>query len=193
MRSSLLGLVLVGTSVVAQAKAPKICVASENSKIGYASKMSYDIKCNDGKSYDSEAIVTSFILPLPYNWKSSSKEKLKDTMDKLNMREVARFKNAYPQNSFEKDLIVYSSEIYPAAGYCLISKAGRSSVGLEAKKEVWNLKAACDSKSSFINIDYTGITNDDVKTVLAREGLVKTGISSVNLEGLGVTDLYQAR
>jgi hypothetical protein len=172
-------LVLLSVTFSAAAGASsKHCIAEIDHQIGYASFAHYNVDCGDEK-FKTPTIVTSYLLPLPYNWGGVVKNKLDKVMVKRSMTEVAKIKaESVRHNMIGKNLLIYVDKIVPDAVYALVTMSNPRTIGLGVQKTVWDVRIEY-SNPNFRGQSFQGLNQEEINDLRRRERLLKTNVSGL--------------
>lgn len=155
----------------------KFCIAHEQDDIGYASTMNYVINCGS-EQFETDRIITSVLLPLPYNWKAVLLKRLNAAMKSQKVVLLAKIPGMYKGNMFEEALLVYGPASTRGSHFCQISQTNQRTVGLNAKTTVWDLEFNCDSNTDTPS-SYTGLTESEIVEVITHLGFLNTNLGSL--------------
>lgn len=170
-------LVLFASSAFAS-DSEKFCTAYEKASVSYGSTLWYEIDCGEGV-FQTPRIMTSYLLPLPYNWKAASVKRLKAAMAARGVVPLSKIPNKiYAGNFFEKNLLVYGPKSAESSGFCEISVTNTRTIGLSVKTVVSDLHFTCDLKTAAPE-GYLGLTQAEIAEVIRHLGFVKTNLPSL--------------
>lgn len=188
MKLALGTMILVLFSIHTQAEETKLCVATKNNQIGYASAMNYQVGCLNSV-IETESIVTSFLFPLPYNWGKKARKILDQQMDVFG-RERVGFMDA----GLEDDILIYDEKgtAEKVENFCTANKFNYKKIGINQDQIVFDIALNCGDQS-VINEHIQGISDEELKTYMKDIGYefaVEAKISNRGVFGTGLNKSY---
>ena len=160
--------------------AADVCIARKNHDIGYGSTMNYIVKCSDGKNFETRKIVTTVLLPLPYNWGKVAKKRLYREMSELGYTEVAQFKPVIKTKIHDGTPIHFFEKSDTGATYCSVIKYNQFVAGLHHEKIIFDVVITCEDPLD--EWRFFGIMQSELDEITQNHGYTKVLEDEYNLE-----------
>lgn len=144
------------------------CVAKKIHDIGYGSSMFYSINCSDGKKYETDPILTTLLIPIPYQWSKVAKKKLNKFMSAKGFQEVADL--LHDNQGDHTGYLVFSKK-NRSEEFMLVRAYEKKNQGLDGLSNFSVITSSTvNGVSSFL---YEALADSDINIVADRDGFSK--------------------
>jgi len=154
------------SSIIAAPNESKVCIAVKNHDINYASFLNYQVKCKN-REFETEAIMTTLYLPLPYNWGARARRILDTKMLEFKMQRVAQI-----DSGLEDDILIYDSALTneSSSNLCTILKFNVKKAGINESRTIFDAMVTCRDESIVKEV-WPGITQVELEEYMNNSGL----------------------
>ncbi len=153
------------SSIIAAPNESEVCIAVKNHDINYASFLNYQVKCKNSE-LESDAIMTTLYLPLPYNWGARARRILDTKMLEFKMQRVAQM-----DSGLEDDILIYDSAVgnENSSKLCTILKFNVKKTGINESRTIFDAMVTCSDKSIVKEV-WPGITQVELVEYMNNSG-----------------------
>lgn len=160
----------------------EFCVARVHNNISPGSARFYSVDCGHEK-FETPKILTSFWIPLPYNWNAVAKKRLNTAMAKRNIKLVATIKSKNLINeSFDKSFSIFGTSNASQSVFCIVTLSNQKVIGTGVKHMIADVLFEYSSPS-FKSELYTGLNQAEIEGILLKDGFEKTNVSGLYKRG----------
>ena len=144
--------------------AKHICVATVFEEVGYASYMASKIYCQDGSVYQSRKNVTTFLLPIPYQWKKVAHDNMRSVMTDGGFKEMSKIKTNSKYLTY-----VYDVKSAEKQNYCIVEKSLYTvQSGLNGKVSRRDVYISCDDGTG--QVEGSAVTDRELAEFMSEKG-----------------------